>query len=142
MTVSQHILSLDGQSHEPKIEFWARGVVIGTSGLLLGILPLLMIKKALYRLWELRRKMNNSLNILNVRVYQSMIISLGFQAVLTIYTSIIIIIVDIDRQKHQDDGQTDEGSYSYIARKVWLSFLIESILKFITVLTASLAYIY
>lgn len=101
-----------------------------------------MIKKAQYRLFELRRKMNNSLNILNVRIYQLMITSLGFQAVLNLYTSIVIIYVDIDRQKHQDDGQTAEGSYSFITRKVWVSFLIESILKLMTMLSASLAYIY
>lgn len=71
-----------------------------------------------------------------------MIISLGFQAVLNLYTSIIIIYVDIDRQQHEEDGLTEERTYSFITRKVWVSFLVESVLKLITMLTASLAYIY
>ena len=139
MTIS--VSSLDEKPKNAE-NFLERASVIGSSGLILGVIALLMIKKAQYRLWELRRKLNSSLNILNVRIYQLMIISLGFQALLNLYASVVIIAVDIDRHKHDNDPLFKEKSYSWITRKVWFSYLIESILDFIIMTTASAAYIF
>ena len=55
-----------------------RATLIGGSGILLFFIVLYLIKKANYRLKELRSTFNNSLNILNVWIYRFIIISLTF----------------------------------------------------------------